>query len=771
MSTGSSKKTRTHRATGIDVPPSLLARAIELLRDVEVLKRIALCVVSAVVMYVGTVAWHPPLPFREGQTPQRNIVARVTFQLPDPEATREAQSEARRQSRHVYGHNPERLVQLRATLKSRVVELLEAKDYAAATELWDAFFKEEPSAEEVPPAEISLAALAEKRKELYEAFKIDLAAEGRLGDFEDAIGRAFVDIDERGLITGTQIREDLKEEGNQSEIYVFPVEDPTKIQTVQIQQVRIAEVSPVLLANLEKELASPDLAARTHAWLERELPNNITLTHRSKESLEKKQEAVAAVEDVFKSIEPGEVLAQGGVAIGSDSNNPQSMQLLLLEHEAMRAHRGYRWIGTRLLATFGMYLAMFTLCGVYIFYRHPHALKSFGRFAAIVILSTFTVITCYWLGVLWQASMIAMLLFGMAVAIAYHQELALLLSAAVGLICVFSLGQALPSFVILMASSSTAILLLGRIRSRTKLIYVGLCAGAVAALTTVGANVAAGDPLSWQLLQDAAWYGLGGVISGFVMTGLLPFIENAFGVLTDISLLELGDVAHPLLQELVRRAPGTYNHSINVAALSEAAAESIGASGLLVRVGAYFHDIGKMLKPQYFVENQGEEGNRHESLVPAMSTLIIIAHVKDGADLGHQHHLPQPIIDFIQQHHGTTLVEYFYHRANEESEGRNESGEVDESTFRYPGPKPQSREAGILMLSDAVESASRVLVEPTPARIESLVEDMAMKRLMDGQLDECGLTLREVRTVEESLIKSLTSVFHSRVKYPDQKTA
>ncbi|MEX1223476.1 MAG: HD domain-containing protein, partial [Pirellulales bacterium] len=170
------------------------------------------------------------------------------------------------------------------------------------------------------------------------------------------------------------------------------------------------------------------------------------------------------------------------------------------------------------------------------------------------------------------------------------------------------------------------------------------------------------------------------------------------------------------------------------------------------------------------VENQGDSGNRHESLVPAMSTLIIIAHVKDGADLARQHHLPRPIIDFIQQHHGTTLVEYFYHRANEDSH-KKDSGEVDENAFRYPGPKPQSKEAGILMLADAVESASRVLVEPTPARIESLVNELAMKRLLDGQLDESGLTLQEVRAVETSLVKSLTAVYHSRVKYPEQRTA
>ncbi|MCA9258495.1 MAG: HDIG domain-containing protein, partial [Planctomycetales bacterium] len=188
--------------------------------------------------------------------------------------------------------------------------------------------------------------------------------------------------------------------------------------------------------------------------------------------------------------------------------------------------------------------------------------------------------------------------------------------------------------------------------------------------------------------------------------------------------------------------------------------------------GAYFHDIGKMLKPGYFVENQGQGDNRHDALVPAMSTLVIIAHVKDGADLARQNRLPEAIIDFIQQHHGTTLVEYFYRQASEKNKRDDPNkGKLDESAFRYPGPKPQSREAGVLMLADAVESASRALKEPTPSRIENLVEDISMKRLLDGQFDESGLTLEEVRKIGESLVKSLTAVYHGRVKYPDQETA
>jgi putative nucleotidyltransferase with HDIG domain len=224
------------------------------------------------------------------------------------------------------------------------------------------------------------------------------------------------------------------------------------------------------------------------------------------------------------------------------------------------------------------------------------------------------------------------------------------------------------------------------------------------------------------------------------------------------------------LQELVRRAPSTYNHSITAGSIAEAAAEAIGARGLLVRVGAYFHDIGKMLKPGYFIENQPPEENRHGSLLPAMSSLVIIAHIKDGADLARQHGLPDPIVDLIEQHHGTTLVEYFYGRATERSLLDPNGGEVDEGAFRYPGPRPQTKEAAVLMLADAAESACRSLVEPGPARIESLVREIAERKLDDGQFDESNLTLRELRTIEDSIIKSLIANYHGRVKYPEQKT-
>ena len=388
---------------------------------------------------------------------------------------------------------------------------------------------------------------------------------------------------------------------------------------------------------------------------------------------------------------------------------------------------------------------------------------------ALLVMGVVTVALACWVpGEPWRADVISLVFFSMTMAIVYRHGLALLLCGALALIVVFGTGNGLQEFLLLTGVSATAILNMGRIRNRSKLVYVGLLAASVAALLDIGLGVLDNQPLDNTLLRKATWDAAQALAAGFIVTGLLPFIERLFGVLTDLSLLELGDVAHPLLQELVRRAPSTYNHSVTVGSISEAAAESIGARGLLVRVGAYFHDIGKMLKPGYFIENQGSDVNRHETLVPAMSSLVIVAHIKDGADLARKHHLPQPIVDLVEQHHGTTLVGFFYERASQQQKDDPDAAEVEERTYRYPGPKPQTKEAAVLMLADAVESASRTLVDPTPARIERLVGQLAERRLQDGQFDESGVTLRELRTIQRSMVMSLTSIYHGRLKYPDQ---
>ena len=368
----------------------------------------------------------------------------------------------------------------------------------------------------------------------------------------------------------------------------------------------------------------------------------------------------------------------------------------------------------------------------------------------------------------------------MVLAIAYNQVLAALTGFSMTLVLTLAIGGEVGHFVVLMSAIAASIVPLNQVSNRMKLVKVGLVAAVTYLLVSLGTGILETQQLSHLWAGTDHRYFLNGLrgagwcfLSGFLVSGSLPFIENLFGVVTDISLLELSDVSHPLLQELIQKAPGTYSHSNGVATIAETAADAIGANGLLCRVGAYYHDIGKMTKPHYFVENMtAGQTSRHESLNPAMSALIIIGHVKDGVELGHQHNLPDPLIDFIEQHHGTTLVEYFFHAATKQAESQPDHRfDVQESAFRYPGPKPQTREAAVLMVADAVEGASRTLAEPTPKRLETLVHEIAMKRLLDGQFDESSLTLSELAIIEDSLTKSLIGIHHGRIKYPEQKTA
>ena len=261
---------------------------------------------------------------------------------------------------------------------------------------------------------------------------------------------------------------------------------------------------------------------------------------------------------------------------------------------------------------------------------------------------------------------------------------------------------------------------------------------------------------------------LGGFLSGVIATGFLPLIEMIFGFTTDIKLLELSSLDQPILKDLMVKAPGTYHHSVIVSSMVEVTAESIHANPLLTKVSAYYHDIGKIKKPLYFVENQVRGDKRHEKLAPSMSSLILISHVKDGIELAKQHKLGKEIIDIIQQHQGTGLISYFYQKAKEQSEKKgSRSSPAKEEDFRYPGPKPQTKEAGLVLVADGVEAASRTLVDPTPARIKGMVQKIINNVFSDGQLNECELTLKDLNQIAQSFTKTLSGIFHSRIEYPE----
>ncbi|MEM1330562.1 MAG: HDIG domain-containing metalloprotein [Planctomycetota bacterium] len=358
--------------------------------------------------------------------------------------------------------------------------------------------------------------------------------------------------------------------------------------------------------------------------------------------------------------------------------------------------------------------------------------------------------------------------------VAYDARLALAMGALLTVLVAVPLGQPIATASIPIAGLAAAVWALGGIRDRRAILAASGWSAVAMLLASAGAGLVT-RPLSPEVLRevaaDALASGFGGMLAGGVTLFILPVLERGFDIVTGMTLIELRDPKQPLLRELQQRAPGTYNHSLNVASIAETAADSIGADSLLTYVGALYHDIGKMNKPEYFVENQSGGGNKHDKLSPAMSLLVIVGHVKDGAEMAREGGLPRELIHFIEGHHGTTLVEYFYERARrqaaeDEEDGLTDADFPDEVEYRYPGPRPRTREVAILMLADAVESATRALPEPTPARIDQLVRALAHKRLMDGQFDECALTLRELRTMSDSIAKTVTSIYHGRISYP-----
>ena len=424
----------------------------------------------------------------------------------------------------------------------------------------------------------------------------------------------------------------------------------------------------------------------------------------------------------------------------------------------------------------GLILLIGLAIWVYIFAFNPKIARNPMRGVALTAL----LLLCHVLAVsfsqlqpqwLFLSATFPTLLAAIVLTIVYDQRFAMGITIFHALLVMLSLKLPASFALIMLAGAGSAVALLREVRTRSTLVQVGLISGlamGTATFLTSAAfrNLHIGGELG-RIGFDTLWAMTSGLGTGVLVQAMLPTIEKIFKVSTAMTLRELNDASHPLLQQLAQESPGTYQHSLRIADMAEAAAEMIGADGLACRVGAMYHDVGKINKPAYFIENQGGGPNRHSKLSPAMSVLIIVGHVKDGIEMAREFGLPLVLRHFIESHHGTTLVEYFYHAAKKQMEAKAKKT-PREFEYRYPGPKPQTKEAAIMLLCDSIEAAARTLAEPTPIRIEQLVHSMANKRLMDGQFDESNLTLQELHKIEQSIIKTLCAVYHRRVKYPTE---
>jgi hypothetical protein len=463
--------------------------------------------------------------------------------------------------------------------------------------------------------------------------------------------------------------------------------------------------------------------------------------------------------------------AAPGDAPGRGLSKP-ALELLRAEHEAYlaweRANRPWRMYG-RLAGRVAILAAVIAALCSYVALYKPRIVSNHWRgFSLVAVILLFLVASKAMVAVLGcnpYATVLSVLMVAMAMTIVYGRRFGLAVGAFMSLLVALQIRADFDLLLAFLACAGATVLQLNEIRTRTKLIRTTAVSGAVLFVIVWSAGLAAGT--GWPfVLEDSLWGTLAVMLCGFIAQGILPVIERIFGVATSMTLLEWCDASKPLLKRLAMDAPGTYNHSLQLGMMCEAAAETIGANGLLARVGAYYHDIGKVNKPAYFVENQTGGDSKHAKLNPAISLLIITGHVKDGLELAREFALPRALHEFISTHHGTTLLDYFYQAAAEQRKSNGTDAAPDEVEFRYPGPKPRMKECAILMLADAAESSVRAMAEPTPGRIESQVHTMVNRRLMDGQLDECELMLKEVHAIEASLTKSLCSIYHARIAYP-----
>ncbi|MEW6050099.1 MAG: HDIG domain-containing metalloprotein [Candidatus Zixiibacteriota bacterium] len=475
-------------------------------------------------------------------------------------------------------------------------------------------------------------------------------------------------------------------------------------------------------------------------------------------------ESMAQISPVKETLNTGDIIVRAGMRVG-DRQEAVLNELARIRHSKALSE-GWPVALWPVIARILLVLAAFGIQYLFLFYFRPDTFRSNPRLLALFLVFVLQLLLVYIvkrLGIEHGAYLYPIAVLPIMVTVLYDAEIGMLstiiLALLLGVLHRFDFTLSLMTIVIGTVACFTSREV--RKRSHFYRIMFSVMLAYVALIYVVETlKLSPRHELAVQIGFGAA----AAFFSSILTIGILPVFESMFGITTDITLLELSDLNHPLLKRLALEAPGTYHHSISVGNLSEAAAKAIGANALLARVGCYYHDIGKIEIPEYFVENQLSVKSRHEALSPSMSSLILSAHVKRGRLLGEEADIPDDVLNFIEEHHGTMVMTYFYNKALEQG---TDPASMDK--FRYPGPRPQTRETGIAMLADAVEAASRTLDDPKPARIQSLIQRIINDRFQSGELDECPLTLRDLARIREAFAQMLIGAFHQRVAYPQKE--
>ncbi len=545
------------------------------------------------------------------------------------------------------------------------------------------------------------------------------------------------------------------------------------------EEMVLDDFSEVLSLQAARDLARKSVAS--HVWSRQQTalrdliealvqdlirPN---MTYNRSETEERKKKAVEEASPVYHNVSKGEIIVRSGDPLTED----QILKISELKRLSPEVGRASLVLGMFLLVAVIIFSFFMILKVVY-----PPAvsdIRSLFILAVIIVLQIVAIrgflvlsaaLTATYTGLseIILRLAIPFALGAMVAGTLFPVTVAVLMAVLLSILTAFCFDWDHTLFLYSFIGGVIAAFSVIRCRQRSSILRAGLAVSGANMVMAAVILLTAGDLFTSNTTSQLLSAAGSGILVALIASVAIPAIESAFNVASDMKLMELANLNQPALKDMILKAPGSYHHSVLVGSLAEAAAEDIGANPLLARVAATYHDIGKMTKPEYFVENQESRDNRHEKLSPSMSALILAAHVKDGAEVAKEHRLPRRVVDIIRQHHGTRLITFFYNKAKEMEDPAVQT--VDERDFRYPGPKPKSREAALIMLADAVEAASKVLADPTPARIRGLIQKIINDIFIDGQLDDSNLTLRDLHQIARSFTRTVTGILHHRIDYP-----
>jgi len=736
-----------------------------------------------IVISVFVILLYPNLVIRRhayqlGDIAERDIKAPQDFFIEDRAATEASRQQAMDQVLTVYDHDPRILRQLSDKVHKvfgdmqQIIKRYNSPQQAAGSNtleqttlpgdlklsLENELLSQKPTFESLLGIEINQG-----------AFKL-LIAENFSDTIAERITKILHEIQINGVVANKEV---LLKEGDKG-ITIRNVANQTEKPSLALKQYYGPDQARTMVRIVAEPLVKDlnyNLVNLIVDMCQRMVLPNITLNRNETEL--RKEQALSGVKPIMYKFKAGEMLVREGERISAEQMNI----FQALERQAENRHVTSTAFGAAMVVT------AFILMVYVLYFRNPRqTAMNTNRNMLLISLVLVMVFLIAKMSVFFSVIHTSDFPFtissasivyavpaatgAMLVCIFLGFEIALPFSLVAAVCLSLLFDNRIEIFIYFLISGAMGAFWVQHCRERKVFITAGFKLSLLNTVVATVANIYASDYLSLKLLTDGALALTGGIASAIITVGVAPLLEMAFHYTTDITLLELANLDRPILRRLMLEAPGTYHHSVIVGSLVEAAAAEIGANPLLAKVCGYYHDIGKVKKPLYFIENQVSGKNKHDKLAPSMSSLILIAHIKDGIEIAKKNKLGQVIIDTIQQHHGTSLISYFFNKARQ-LKGV-EAVKTDD--FRYPGPRPQTIEAGLVMLADVVEAASRTLENPTPARIQGLVQLLINKIFSDGQLDHCELTLKDLHSIAKSFNKILNGIHHHRIEYSDTPT-